>query len=250
MKKVAILTGAGGCIGQAASKLFSENDYTCVIVDVDKINAEKTIAGLDKKNPHTYIISDISKPAGIDSLVNRVIKEFKQIDVLVNLAASNRKSFNINDNIEERWDKTIDNDLKSVYLLSERVIVEMQKKGGGSIVNIGSIAGKNAYINGNVYCATKFAVDALTQGMRADLLEHEIKVSQISPGAVETEFSIVRFKGDKERADNVYKGIAPLSATDVAEAVVFCATRPANVNINEIILTPIQQASSTQVFRK
>jgi len=148
------------------------------------------------------------------------------------------------------WNEMIDTNLKGLLNVTRVISPTMVKRQNGHIINIGSTAGHEVYTYGNVYSATKFAVKSLTQSFRVDMLDKGIKVSSVDPGMVYTEFSKVRFSGDEQRAEQVYKGITPLSPDDVAEAVVFCATRPFNVNINEIIVTPIQQASSTQVYRK
>jgi 3-hydroxy acid dehydrogenase/malonic semialdehyde reductase len=144
----------------------------------------------------------------------------------------------------------IDTNLKGLLYVTRNVLPGMVERKKGHVINIGSVAGHEVYPNGNVYCATKFAVQALTKAIRMDCLEHQIKVSTVDPGLVETEFGIVRFSGDKERAAKVYEGISPLTGKDIADAVVYCATRPAHVNINEVILTPLAQASSTLVLRK
>ena len=144
----------------------------------------------------------------------------------------------------------IDTNIKGLAYVSRLVLPLMIKRKKGHVINIGSTAGHEVYPNGNVYAATKYAVKALTQSIRIDVLDKGIKVSSVDPGMVETEFSLVRFRGDKNKASKVYRGLKPLSPADVAEAVLFCATRPENVNINEVILTPLAQASSTQVYRK
>jgi 3-hydroxy acid dehydrogenase / malonic semialdehyde reductase len=147
------------------------------------------------------------------------------------------------------WDEMIDTNLKGLLYVTRAVLPGMVERGRGHVINIGSTAGHDVYPKGNVYCATKFAVNALTQGMRMDLLGTGVRVSTVDPGMVETEFSLVRFHGDAERADRVYQGLQPLTAGDVADAVLWCATRPPHVNIDEIILKPTAQASATQVHR-
>ncbi len=148
------------------------------------------------------------------------------------------------------WEQMIDTNIKGLLYISRQVIPLMTENGKGDIVNIGSIAGKEVYGKGSVYCATKQAVDALSKGMRADLLEHEIRVSQIAPGAVETEFSMVRFKGDKETAEKVYDGFEPLHAEDIAEVTYYVTSMPKHVNINDLLIMPTAQASATNLFRK
>jgi len=148
------------------------------------------------------------------------------------------------------WEQMIDTNIKGLLFVTRIVSPWMAQRNKGHIINIGSIAGKEVYANGNVYCATKHAVDALTKAMRIDLLPHGIRVTQIAPGMAETEFSIVRFKGDEERAKNVYKGLKPLTADDIAETIFWCASRPAHVNINDIVIMPTAQANSTTSIRK
>lgn len=144
----------------------------------------------------------------------------------------------------------IDTNIKGLLYISRAIIPGMMKRRSGHIINIGSIAGREAYPNGNVYCATKFAVDALTQGMRIDLVSFGIKVTQISPGATETEFSMVRFHGDAERAKNVYKGFKPLHGDDIANAVLYVASLPPHVNINDMLIMPVSQANATTIHRE
>jgi 3-hydroxy acid dehydrogenase/malonic semialdehyde reductase len=177
-------------------------------------------------------------------------EEWKQIDLLINNAglAAGIASF---DSAElEDWEQMIDTNLKGLLYITRAVLPLMPDNNGSHIINLASLAGKEVYPNGNVYCATKFAVDALSKAMRIDLLNRGIKVTNIAPGMVETEFSIVRFKGDVERAKNAYKGLQPLVAEDVADVIFFAASRPAHVNINDIVLTPVAQGSATLAIRK
>ena len=176
--------------------------------------------------------------------------DWKKVDILVNNAGLARGLDKFYAGKLSDWNEMIDTNIKGLLNVSRVVVPQMVERQTGHIINIGSTAGHETYTFGNVYSATKFAVKALSQSFRLDVLDKSIKVSSVDPGMVYTEFSKVRFSGDIERADNVYKGITPLSPDDVAEAVLFCATRPDNVNINEIILTPVQQASSSQVYRK
>ena len=177
-------------------------------------------------------------------------EEWKNVDVLVNNAGLARGFDKIYEGNLTSWEEMIDTNLKGLLYVTRNILPLMVERKKGHVINIGSTAGHEVYPNGNVYCATKFAVNALTKGMRMDCLEHKIKVSTVDPGMVETEFSIVRFSGDKERAEKVYEGLKPLTQEDIADAVVYCATRPEHVNINEIILSPLAQASATQVIRK
>jgi 3-hydroxy acid dehydrogenase/malonic semialdehyde reductase len=175
---------------------------------------------------------------------------WKQVDVLVNNAGLSQGLDPIQNGSYDDWDTMIDTNIKGLLYVSRVVSNWMITNGFGHIINIGSIAGKEVYASGNVYCATKHAVDALNKGIRIDLLNHGIKVTAVHPGAVETEFSEVRFKGDKDRAKKVYEGFDALSAQDIAETIWFAASRPAHVNINELTVMPTAQASATTIFRK
>ena len=175
---------------------------------------------------------------------------WKNVDVLINNAGLSQGLDPIQDGSFSDWDTMIDTNVKGLLYVSKTVANWMVSHGSGHIINIGSIAGKEVYPNGNVYCASKHAVDALSKGMRIDLVSKGIRVTAVHPGAVETEFSEVRFKGDKERAKKVYEGFTPLAGADVAEAVWFAVSRPAHVNINELIVMPAAQANATTIFRQ
>lgn len=232
MNKVAIITGGGGAIGSETAKLFSENNYHCVVVDIDLENAVNTIAVLNKKLKHDYIIKDVAVPKSINELVDTVVRQFGRIDVLVNLAATNRKSFGQNDNIEERWDKTIDNDLKSVFLLSERVVVEMEKTGGGSIVNIGSIAGGFLGSHTIPYSAAKAGIIAITKSHARIYGSHNIRVNCIVPGIIDT--AMVHDSAAQKEDDyfSVIKKSTPIqrwgTAREIAEAIFFVGSDKCN----------------------
>ena len=197
-----------------------------------------------------YLAIDVRDFDDVQNKVNSLDTSWKQVDVLINNAGLAKGLDKFYEGKLSDWNEMIDTNIKGLLNVSRVVVPNMIEKQSGHIINIGSTAGHEVYAYGNVYAATKFAVNALSQSFRVDVLDKGIKVSSVDPGMVYTEFGKVRFSGDEQRADLVYKGITPLSPTDVAEAVVFCATRPKNVNINEIILTPLQQASSTQVYRK
>jgi 3-hydroxy acid dehydrogenase/malonic semialdehyde reductase len=176
--------------------------------------------------------------------------EWKKIDVLVNNAGLAQGLSTIQDGNIDDWETMIDTNIKGLLYVSRAIMPWMIERKNGHIINLSSIAGKEAYPKGNVYCSTKFAVDAISKSMRIDLLEHGIKVTSVNPGAVDTEFSLVRFKGDTERAQKTYKGYEPLHAQDVAEVIYFAATRPPHVCINEIILTPLAQANTSHLIKK
>ena len=193
---------------------------------------------------------DVRDQPAMERAVNGLPPEWTAIDVLVNNAGLSRGLDKVYEGKLDDWEEMIDVNIKGLLYVSRAVIPGMVKRGHGHIINIGSIAGREVYPGGNVYCATKFAVDALSKGMRLDLSGTGLRVSQVSPGMVETEFSLVRFRGDKERAGKVYQGLTPLSPDDIADAIVYCATRPPHVNISEMLVMPTAQASTTMVHRK
>jgi len=249
--KIVFITGASAGIGKACAELFAKEKAN-LILTARRIERVKILAKkLEKENKiKTKCVKlDIRDFDQIEQTVKSLENNWKKIDILVNNAGLSRGFDKIYEGKREDWDEMIDTNIKGLAYVTRHVAPLMVKRKKGHIINIGSTAGHEVYPNGNVYAATKFAVKALSQSTRLDVLDKGIKVTSIDPGMVETEFSLVRFRGDKERAKNVYKGLNPLSPKDVAEAVLFCATRPKEVNINQIILTPLAQASSTQVYR-
>jgi NADP-dependent 3-hydroxy acid dehydrogenase YdfG len=176
--------------------------------------------------------------------------EWKEIDILLNNAGLARGLSPLYEDDVENWEEMIDTNIKGLLYVTRAIVPEMVKRESGHIINIGSTAGHETYPKGHVYCATKHAVDAITKGLRMDTVSKNIRVSTVDPGAVETNFSVIRFSGDKEKAKNVYRGLTPLIAEDVADAVLFCATRPPHANIAEIIMMPTQQASALIFHRK
>ena len=247
MKKIALITGATAGIGRATALLLAQNEFDLIITgrrnnmleDLKREISDKYKAGVITLN------FDIRKKEEVNQAIDALPGNWKKIDVLVNNAGLAAGLDYIDEGSVDDWETMIDTNIKGLLYITRKVSPVMAKNGYGHIVNISSIAGKEVYEKGNVYAASKHAVEALTKGMRIDLLRHNIKVSSVSPGAVETEFSMVRFKGDKDRADGVYKGYEPLKAEDIAEAVLFTLTRPAHVNINDILIMPSAQANAT-----
>ena len=186
----------------------------------------------------------------VKNFVTSLPKEWKKIDILVNNAGLARGLKDIDEGNIQDWDEMIDTNIKGLLYVSREVLPLMVKRKKGHVINIGSIAGHAIYPKGNVYNASKFAVGAITKAMRLDLYEKDIRISTVDPGMVETEFSIVRFKGDKDRAKKIYEGMKPLTAQDIADAVLYCATRPQHINIDELIITPTAQASAIHVKRE
>jgi serine 3-dehydrogenase len=193
---------------------------------------------------------DVRSRSQVESWVGSLGEAGVEIDVLVNNAGLARGLATVADGSVEDWEEMIDTNVKGLLYLTRAVLRGMVSRGRGHIVNIGSIAGHEVYANGNVYCATKHAVAALSRGLAIDTLGTGVRVSAVDPGMVETEFSVVRFHGDRERADSVYEGLTPLTPVDVAEAVLFCATRPPHANVREMILMPSDQATAVNVFRR
>ena len=251
MKRIALITGATAGIGRATALKLAENNYDVIITGRRKNRLdelEKEI--IDKFKVKVLGLEfDVRARQAVDAAIDSLSDNWKNIDVLVNNAGLAAGFTRIQDGEVEDWETMIDTNIKGLLYVSKKIFPLMIDKGSGHIINIGSIAGKEVYLNGNIYSATKFAVDALTKSMRVDLLPHGIRVTSISPGLVETEFSIVRFKGDSEKADKAYEGIEALSADDVADAVLFAVTRPAHVNINDIVIMPTVQANTTHLIR-
>jgi 3-hydroxy acid dehydrogenase/malonic semialdehyde reductase len=250
--KTTFITGASAGIGKACAELFAK-EKSDLILTARRIERVKTLA---KKLEQTHGIKvkyfqlDVRNFEQVDETIKSLGSKWSNIDILVNNAGLSRGLNKIYEGKKEDWDEMIDTNIKGLTFVTRHILPIMVKRKKGHVINIGSTAGHEVYPNGNVYAATKFAVKALSQSTRLDVLDKGIKVTSVDPGMVETEFSLVRFRGDKEKAKNVYKGLKPLTPKDVAEAVLFCATRPKDVNINQIILTPLAQASSTQVVRK
>lgn len=252
MNKIALITGATSGIGKATAMQLAEQNYDLIITGRRKERLESFVSELSSKF-NCKLISlnfDIRNKSEVDSAIDGLSDEWKNIDVLINNAGLAAGADPIQDGLVDDWERMIDTNIKGLLYISKKVMPLMIARRKGHIVNIGSVAGKQVYANGNVYCGTKHAVDAITQGMRVDLLRHGIRVTQIAPGAVETEFSIVRFHGAKEKADKVYEGYTPLFADDIANAIVFALSRPAHVNINDMLIMPTAQASPYYLDRK
>lgn len=250
MSKIALVTGATSGIGEATAMIFAENGINVIITGrrEERLNILKN--KLESMNVRVLTLCfDVRDEEEVNKNLKNLPAEWKEIDILVNNAglAAGLSTFQEGDT--DDWNRMIDTNVKGLVYVTRAISPGMVERKRGHIINIGSIAGKEVYPNGNVYCATKHAVDAITKGMRIDMLPHNIKVTQVSPGAVETEFSIVRFHGDKNRADKVYEGFECLVAQDVAECIWFVASRPKHVNINDMIVMPTAQASGS-IFHK
>ena len=249
---IALVTGATAGFGKATAILLAKNGYDLIICGRRKerlIDLEKIISD-NYGRKVSSLCFDIRNYNEVKLAIESIPDEFKSIDVLINNAGLASGLSTIQDGEISDWEKMIDTNVKGLLYMTRCVAPLMIKNKKGHIINIGSIAGKEVYANGNVYCATKFAVDALNKAMRLDMIQHGIKVSSINPGMAETEFSLVRFNGDEHRAKNVYKGVDPLSAEDIAETILWVISRPAHVNINELIIMPTAQANTTTTIRK
>jgi hypothetical protein len=246
MNKIALITGATSGIGRATAIALSENNFNVIITGRRKKLLEDLEKEIKTKSSNKiYILNfDVRNKEEVSEAIDSLPKEWKNIDVLVNNAGLAVGLNHIDEGVIDDWERMIDTNIKGLLYVTRKISPMMVAKKQGHIVNIGSTAGKEAYENGNVYCGTKHAVDAISKGMRIDFLKHKIKVTAINPGMVETEFSIVRFKGNKEKADNAYKGFTPLYANDVADAILYAVTRPEHVCINDMIITATAQANS------
>ncbi len=252
MAKIVLITGATAGIGEACAHTFAQQGYDLILTGRRLDRLEKLAHHLnDKYNVEIAISSfDVRNREEVTRSLDGLPTKWRAVDVLINNAGLSQGLDPINQGSYDDWDTMIDTNIKGLLYVSKIVSNWMITNGHGHIINIGSIAGKEVYPNGNVYCATKHAVDALNKAMRVDLLQHGIKVTAIHPGMVETEFSEVRFKGDKDRAKKVYEGFEPLKAEDLADTIWFVVSRPAHVNINDLLIMPTAQATATNVLKK
>ncbi|MCB9251481.1 MAG: SDR family NAD(P)-dependent oxidoreductase [Flavobacteriales bacterium] len=251
MKKIAFVTGATAGIGKATARLLAKNNYDLILCGRRKEMLKDIENELKGYGAEVYAAKlDVRKRKEVETFFEDLPDRWKNMDVLVNNAglAAGLDSF-AGGNLDD-WDQMVDTNIKGLLYVSRMVMPLMVNRRSGHIVNIGSIAGKEIYTGGNVYCGTKHAVDALSRSMRRELAEFDIRVSGIHPGAVETEFSLVRFKGDAERSKKVYEGYQSLVANDIAEAILWCLNQPKHVNINELTIMPLAQPAAGVVFKK
>ncbi|QOI97302.1 MAG: SDR family NAD(P)-dependent oxidoreductase [Flammeovirgaceae bacterium] len=247
MKRTVLITGATSGIGLATAKLLSRHPFRLILCGrrLDRLQALQTkLTGLTECRILSF---DVREPEEVQAAIQSLPGNWKDIDVLINNAGNAHGLDPIQTGKQYDWDAMIDINVKGLLYVSQHVLPGMTGRKSGHIINIGSIAGKEVYPNGNVYCASKFAVDAITRGMRMDLNPYGIKVTGIHPGLVETEFSLVRFKGDEARASQVYKGYDPLKPEDIAELILFTLTRPPHVVLADVVVLPTAQASATLV---
>lgn len=246
-----LITGASSGIGAACAKLFARENAKLILAARRLDKLEEKAQELNKLyGAEIHLLQlDVCDRSAVESAINNLPPEWSEIDILINNAGLSRGLDKLYEGDFQDWEEMIDTNIKGLLYLTRYVVPGMVQRNRGHIINIGSIAGHQTYPGGNVYCGTKAAVKAISEGLKLDLLGTPMRVTSVDPGMVETEFSEVRFHGDTERAKKVYQGMQPLTADDIADVVFFCATRPAHVNINEVILMPVDQASATLVNR-
>jgi 3-hydroxy acid dehydrogenase/malonic semialdehyde reductase len=247
MTKTAFITGATSGIGEATAKILAQNNYKIILCGRRKERLDILKKELSAYTDVHTLQFDVRDKEAVFTAIASLPEAFSTIDVLINNAGNAHGLDPIQNGNTDDWDAMIDINVKGLLYVSKAIIPQMKDRKSGHIINIGSTAAKEVYPNGNVYCATKHAVDALNQGMRIDLNPFGIRVGAIHPGMVETEFSAVRFKGDTEKAENVYKGFTPLQAEDIADIIHFVVSRPYHVNIADLVVMSTAQASSTIV---
>lgn len=251
MEKIALITGASSGLGKSIACKLAKDGYNVIITG----RRQERLVELEKEIETHYdvkalsLIFDVRLYSEVEAAINSLPDKWRNIDVLVNNAGLAVGLNPIQEGVIDDWERMIDTNIKGLLYITRLISPIMVGRRSGHIINIGSIAGKEVYPNGNVYCATKHAVDALSKAMRIDLLPYGVKVTQICPGAVETEFSLVRFKGDEQRANQVYEGFKPLIADDIANAVLYAVSQPAHVDVQDVLVMPSAQANSS-IFNK
>jgi NADP-dependent 3-hydroxy acid dehydrogenase YdfG len=246
--KIALVTGASAGIGEACARSLAAEGARLVLAARRAERLDALVAELGSA-AHAIAL-DVRDAHAVAAAVEGLPEEWAAIDVLVNNAGLGRGLDKLHEGSIDDWEQMVDTNVKGLLYVTRAVVPGMVARGRGHVVNIGSVAGHEVYPGGNVYCATKHAVDAITKGLRMDLVDTPVRVSTVDPGLVETEFSVVRFHGDAARAQKVYEGIEALTGADIADAVVYCVTRPPHVQINEIVITLTNQASALVVHRK
>lgn len=251
MNKIAFITGATSGIGRATALKAAETGFDIIITGRRSDRLEALAEEIRQKGVEALPLHfDVRKSVEVQAAIDNLSGKWRNIHVLVNNAGLAVGVNPIQEGILEDWERMIDTNVKGLLYITRAIAPLMIANRCGHIVNLASIAGKEVYPGGNVYCATKHAVDALSRAMRVDMLKHNIKVTNIAPGMVETEFSLVRYKGNEEAAKNVYKGITPLTNDDIADTIIFAITRPAHVCLNDIVIMPTAQANSRDVNRQ
>lgn len=250
MKPIALVTGATSGIGRATAIRLSKMGYRLIIAGRREERLDELSKLLKKDTDVLAIRLDVRDRAEVEEKLGNLPEEWKNVEVLINNAGLAAGLEPIQEGDPNDWDQMIDTNVKGLLYVTKVIAPGMCERHKGHIVNMGSIAGKQVYANGNVYCASKHAVNALSQGMRIDMLPYGVKVTQICPGAVETEFSLIRFHGDQNRADNVYTGYVPLTGEDIAECIATALSLPDNICVNDMVVMPKSQANSMYFHKK
>jgi 3-hydroxy acid dehydrogenase / malonic semialdehyde reductase len=251
MNQIILITGASSGIGAACVKYFAQAGAKLILAArrIEKLQQVVETLNIQPANVH-LIQLDVRDRIAVESAISHLPAQWSNIDILINNAGLSRGLDKLHEGDFQDWEEMIDTNIKGLLYVTRYVLPGMVQRNKGHIINIGSIAGHQTYPGGNVYCSTKAAVKSISEGLKLDLIGTQVRVTSVDPGMVETEFSNVRFHGDNQRADRVYQGLTPLTPDDIADVIFFCATRPPHVNINEVILMPVDQASATLVNRK
>jgi NADP-dependent 3-hydroxy acid dehydrogenase YdfG len=249
MSRIALITGATSGIGKATAEAFAASGIDLILCGRRQERLDEVAASLSAQVKVTTLIFDVRDKGAVLAMIGSLPDHWKNIDILINNAGNAHGLGSMEEGDPDDWDAMIDGNVKGLLYVSKAVIPLMREQGRGHIVNISSIAGKQIYINGVVYCASKAAVEVLSEGMRLELTQHGIKVTNVAPGAVETEFSLVRFKGDESRAEKVYQGFDPLQAIDIADAVLYAVNAPSRVTIADLTILAAAQSAATTIYK-
>lgn len=248
--QIVLITGASSGIGAACARVFAQAGAKLILVARRRERLEELAAELGKFATPYLLPLDVRDRSGVESALSTLPESWASVDILINNAGLSRGLDKLHEGSIQDWEEMIDTNIKGLLYFTRQIVPGMLSRGRGHVVNLGSIAGHQTYPGGNVYCASKAAVKAISEGLKQDLLGTPVRVTSVDPGMVETEFSAVRFHGDTERAKKVYQGVTPLTPEDVADVIFFCVTRPAHVNISEVILLATDQANATLVHRR
>ncbi|MBD1944456.1 SDR family oxidoreductase [Coleofasciculus sp. FACHB-712] len=250
--KIVVITGASSGIGAACAKMFAQAGAKLILVARRQERLQELADELSKEfSCQLHLLAlDVRDRASVESAFSSLPDAWAEVDILINNAGLSRGLNKLHEGSIQDWEEMIDTNIKGLLYCTRYLVPGMVKRGKGHVVNLGSIAGHQTYPGGNVYCASKAAVKSISEGLKQDLLGTPVRVTSVDPGLVETEFSQVRFHGDSDRAQKVYQGLTPLTPEDIADVIFFCVTRPAHVNISELLLVPTDQATATQVHRR
>ncbi|MBD1900188.1 SDR family oxidoreductase [Trichocoleus sp. DQ-A3] len=250
--KIVVITGASSGIGAACAKMFAQAGAKLILVARRQERLQELADELSKEfSCQLHLLAvDVRDRASVESAFSSLPETWSEVDILINNAGLSRGLNKLHEGSIQDWEEMIDTNIKGLLYCTRYLVPGMVNRGKGHVVNLGSIAGHQTYPGGNVYCASKAAVKSISEGLKQDLLGTPVRVTSVDPGLVETEFSQVRFHGDSDRAQKVYQGLTPLTPEDIADVIFFCVTRPAHVNISELLLVPTDQATATQVHRR